>query len=197
MHSSQYKKFKKSKEFLAIDLSRSFTLIELLVAISIISLLSSVVLVSTRSAGIQSRDSRRKSDIEQVATALELYYLDNNNYPNTDGAFLYADSRNPPNLSVPAYSNLMTPLVPKYLSRISLPPNNNSGDGAMCGNCDEYRYQANSFGVGYMICTYLAKNVGGSGYNGDGYFYGTNGFGPFYCISNGCGAGSDFSSCQN
>ena len=61
---------------------RGFTLVELLVVIAIIGLLSSVVFASLNSARTKSRDARRAADIRQIATALALYYGDNNNtYP--------------------------------------------------------------------------------------------------------------------
>lgn len=53
---------------------KGFTLIELLVVISIISLLSSVVLSSLSSARAKARDARRKTDLVQIRTALEMYY---------------------------------------------------------------------------------------------------------------------------
>lgn len=58
-----------------------FTLIELLVVIAIIGLLSSVVLSSLNSAREKGRDAKRKSDMTQVRTALELYYDSNGKYP--------------------------------------------------------------------------------------------------------------------
>lgn len=61
---------------------KGFTLIELLVVIAIIGLLASIVLVSLNSARQKARDSRRLSDLRQVALALEMYYDNNNNaYP--------------------------------------------------------------------------------------------------------------------
>lgn len=58
-----------------------FTLIELLVVIAIIGLLSSIVLASLNSARAKARDAKRVSDIQALKTAVELYYLDNNQYP--------------------------------------------------------------------------------------------------------------------
>jgi len=66
---------------------KGFTLIELLVVISIIGLLASVVLVSLNSARSKSRDTKRRADLKQVSTALELYYDTNNQYPTTPGAW--------------------------------------------------------------------------------------------------------------
>jgi len=60
-----------------------FTLIELLVVIAIIGLLASIVLVSLNSARTKGRDAKRAADINQIATALELYNSTNGHYPIT------------------------------------------------------------------------------------------------------------------
>jgi prepilin-type N-terminal cleavage/methylation domain-containing protein len=60
---------------------KGFTLIELLVVIAIIGLLASVVLLALNSARQKSRDAKRLADVRQIASALELYYNDNNAYP--------------------------------------------------------------------------------------------------------------------
>jgi len=62
-------------------LAKGFTLIELLVVIAIIGLLSSMVLVAMNSARMKARDARRVSDIKQIATAMEMYYVDKEVYP--------------------------------------------------------------------------------------------------------------------
>lgn len=53
--------------------SHGFTLVELLVAIAIIGVLASVVLVSLQGAKQNSRDTQRKSDLQQVQVALRVY----------------------------------------------------------------------------------------------------------------------------
>ena len=62
---------------------RGFTLIELLVVVAIIGVLAAVVLIAINPARRlrQARDSGRKSDVSQLATALQAYYTTNSNYP--------------------------------------------------------------------------------------------------------------------
>jgi len=65
---------------------RGFTLIELLVVISIIALLSTVILAALSTARQGARDADRINSIRQMQTALELYYSDDETYPDGDGA---------------------------------------------------------------------------------------------------------------
>lgn len=63
-----------------------FTLIELLVVVAIIGLLANTTFVALANAREGGRDARRHSDIKQIMTALELYYQDNGEYPDSLGA---------------------------------------------------------------------------------------------------------------
>lgn len=60
---------------------KGFTLIELLVVIAIIGTLATIVLVSLNTARQKARDTRRVSDMRQVALGLEMYYDSNDAYP--------------------------------------------------------------------------------------------------------------------
>lgn len=62
-------------------IERGFTLVELLVVISIIGILSTVIGVNYSSAKKATRDAKRKTDMENVAAAFELYYSENKEYP--------------------------------------------------------------------------------------------------------------------
>jgi general secretion pathway protein G len=60
---------------------KAFTLIELLVATTIIAVLIAIGTVSYSSVSRKSRDSKRRSDVEQIRASLEMYRADNGNYP--------------------------------------------------------------------------------------------------------------------
>ncbi len=62
-------------------LSKGFTLIEILVVMVILGILVTIGLASFVSAQARSRDVRRKSDLKQIATSLDLYYSDYEVYP--------------------------------------------------------------------------------------------------------------------
>ena len=62
-------------------MKKGFTLIELLVTITIIGILSSLGLSTFSSAQKKSRDASRKSDLDTIAKALEVYYNDHSRYP--------------------------------------------------------------------------------------------------------------------
>lgn len=61
--------------------SRGFTLIELLAVITIISILVAIGIVSYTSATRNSRDNRRKTDLQNLRQALVLYRSDFGCYP--------------------------------------------------------------------------------------------------------------------
>lgn len=58
-----------------------FTLIEVLVAATIIGLLSTIGLTGYQAITRSGRDALRKSDLEQIRSALEIYKSDSGNYP--------------------------------------------------------------------------------------------------------------------
>lgn len=58
-----------------------FTLIELLVAMTIFSMMMAIALVSYQATRKSARDGKRKTDVEQIRSALEMYKADNGYYP--------------------------------------------------------------------------------------------------------------------
>ena len=59
-----------------------FTLIELLIVIAIIGILSSIVLVSLNSARGKARDAKRKQELSQIKSALDIYAVNSGQYPS-------------------------------------------------------------------------------------------------------------------
>jgi len=64
--------------------SRGFTLIELLVVIAIIVILSTIAMIALQNTRAKGRDTRRIADVDQMQTALTLYFRDKGRYPSTD-----------------------------------------------------------------------------------------------------------------
>ncbi|MCC6711234.1 MAG: type II secretion system protein [Candidatus Pacebacteria bacterium] len=60
---------------------RGFTMIELLIVIVILAILVVIGIGSFMSSQLKSRDSARKTDLQNIARALELYYNDKGEYP--------------------------------------------------------------------------------------------------------------------
>lgn len=61
-------------------MKRGFTLIELLVVITLIGILMAIALVSYQGTRKTARDGKRKADLEQIRSALEIYRADCGQY---------------------------------------------------------------------------------------------------------------------
>jgi len=70
---------------------KGFTLIELLVVVAIMGMLAALAVVALNNARQRARDARRVSDIKQIQTALELYFLDNAAYPTGTADYISSD----------------------------------------------------------------------------------------------------------
>lgn len=140
---------------------RGFTLVELLVAISIIGVILSISFFGIQNARKSSRDGKRKSDLEAVRSALEMYRSDNNKYPSTSTGMDLS--------SLPFIS-------PNYISSIPTDPLSNSRNytyactSVVNGDC-----------VSYVLCASLES--GGDSVNGCGASCGS-GVSCNYKISN-------------
>lgn len=76
------KKFKRNFNIFSHRVSGSgFTLIELLVVIAIIGILTALLMFNYLEVTKRARDNQRKSDLQQIRSALELYRSDNGVYP--------------------------------------------------------------------------------------------------------------------
>ncbi len=64
-------------------MKKAFTLIEILVVATIIGLLAAGASITYSQLAKQSRDARRKADLEQIRAALEMYRSNVSAYPTT------------------------------------------------------------------------------------------------------------------
>jgi len=111
-----------------------FTLVEILVVVTIISLLASIAALSYSRFIKQSRDTRRKTDIEQVRAAVELYRNFNSVYPASllfDGTGTVADG------------------TATYMSKV---PSDPLASGPLSTT---YYYLSSGTFQDYVVCAYL------------------------------------------
>ncbi len=60
---------------------KGFTLIELLIVVAIIAILAAIAVPNFLEAQVRAKVSRAKADMRSLATAIESYQVDNNEYP--------------------------------------------------------------------------------------------------------------------
>ena len=103
---------------------KGFTLIELLVVIAIIGILSAIGLVSLNGAREKARDSKAKSDLATMRTALALYYDDHNFlYPGTQGNNVADESHVAAGTGATASGVWATggDIIPAYMGAVNAP----------------------------------------------------------------------------
>ncbi|MCL6704245.1 type II secretion system major pseudopilin GspG [Pseudomonas sp. T1.Ur] len=92
----------KRQQYRPYRAQRGFTLIEIMVVVVIIGVLGAIVVPQFMSRPDQAKATAARTDIQAIATALEMYRLDNSSYPSTQQG-LEALSKRP--AGTPAASN--------------------------------------------------------------------------------------------
>lgn len=120
----------------AVKLLRAFTLVEILVTVSIIGLLLTFSFAGLQGARSSARDSQRKSDIEDLRSALEIYRADCGSYP---AAVSFGSQ-----LTGTGVGNCVLDNV--YMSKVPQDPQNSS---------KSLVYEYVQSGLGYTVCSSL------------------------------------------
>lgn len=117
---------------------RAFTLVELLIVIAIVAILVAIGSISFVSAMKQSRDTRRKADLEQIRGALETFRSENGIYPST--------------------ATGLSSLSPDYITTLPEDPSNPA---------TPYLYTDTSSGdsISYELCATLESETGAESCN--------------------------------
>lgn len=128
---------------------KGFTLIELLVVISIIGVLIALSIFGLQGARQAARDARRKADIEQIRSGIEIFKADCDRYPG---------SLTSPLIGVPSYGTSCL-ATNTYIETIPADP------------IPSQNYSYTSDGTDYAICAHLEGDypaVSGCGSCGSG-----------------------------
>jgi len=160
---------------------KGFTLIELLVVIAVIGILAAIALISLTGLQRSARDSQRKSNISDYATALARFYQDQQSYP--------VSAAGGDNSTTPSgiFSGASVLVSGTYMPKVLMDPLpgaqgatncklSNAGAGQQC----QYKYYGNT--TNYTIFAVLESpdpNKGGVFYIND---RGTRGLGTIACV---------------
>ncbi|EKD67904.1 MAG: hypothetical protein ACD_48C00158G0006 [uncultured bacterium] len=142
-------------------MKRGFTMIEILISISIIAVLTAIGIVSYVSINKNSRDAKRRGDIEQLRSALELFRSDKGYYPSVGtGNWIDASELNT--------GNVDTGLVDSYIPSIPSDPK---------GNTNPYKYKVTNLSganyYGYCLSAFIEGTGSTSCTEYTGYNYAT------------------------
>lgn len=142
---------------------KGFTLIELLVVIAIIGLLSTLAVVALNNARQKSRDAKRVADIKQVQTALELYFNDQSQYPETgaSGNEIGLGDTAQACLGAGGFNTTGNCTAPIYMAQVPSNPSPESDGACTVGNASAYMYDSFTGGATYRIRYCLGAATGG------------------------------------
>lgn len=136
------------------NIKKGFTLLELMIVVAIIGVLSTITVFAVSQARQNARDVKRKSDLEAIRVALEIFKSDCNSYPTTGQI---------PSTPGNSFSTLSTCAGGAQVVLQKWP------DDPTTGN--DYSYTRGGTGMTYTLCTALedgSTSVSGCGSCGSG-----------------------------
>lgn len=140
-----------------------FTIVELLIVIVVIGILAAITIVAYNGVQGKARDTQRISDLKSITKALEIYKINNGNYPapvSTPNASSWEVSTNGSNVA----TNFLSALVSSNgVSKVPIDPNNT-------GTTLDPSYSSATFEYFYYV--YPAGSAGCSAARGSFYILG-------------------------
>lgn len=138
-----------------LPIKSGFTLVEIIVVISIISLIATIGISSYSVLNRNARDARRKADLEQVRSALELYKSNNGAYPTTGGAWY--------GTCTAGWATVTSDYVPNivadgYIQKLPQDPRNGQSF-APCSSGADVCYTYKSDGTDYKLISHCGAEV--------------------------------------
>ncbi len=123
---------------------RGFTLVELMVVISVIGILASIVYANFGSARGGARDDIRKSSLEEVRLALELYKAQNGSYPlGCKGSGNWSGTNHATYGASCTPNNYISGLTPDFIAQLPWDPNTDASQGYLYrSNGTDYKFMA-------------------------------------------------------
>ena len=82
---------------------KGFTLIETMVVVAIVGIISSIAVPNFLSYKVKARDAVAKADLKNAMKFLDLYFIDNDTYPETSDSLLAAGFRLSKDVSFATY----------------------------------------------------------------------------------------------
>lgn len=141
--------------------AKGFTIVELLIVIVVIGILAAITIVAYNGITKRASDTQRRSDVQSIAKALELYYIDNNRYPAGSGSTTINSSWS--TTADASWQNLATALQP-YSAKLQTDPISSPAVPVTGSSGYNYAYYANNssfcgVGAGKMyILVYRLEN---------------------------------------
>ena len=145
---------------------KGFTLVELMIVIAIISILTAISLFGIQGSRESARDTKRKSDLETIRSALEMYKSDHNEYPPSDNCTW--------NLQWPTCDSLGNNWIPElvndgYIAKLPIEVMLNDSYVGDSPHTFSYNYQRVTPTTYRLLCQ--LENANDSSINGGDYGY--------------------------
>lgn len=151
-----------------------FTLTEILVSVTLVTILATIGFTLYSSAQVVGRDSRRKQDLQAIASALEIFYQDNKRYPcskptaavgDNNGWETSADTNWLYDLSPCTGVGTKTSIAPTFINLMPKDPKSNSTSAPTGANQFGYAYYSPDIANGtctkgqyYLLITQLENS---------------------------------------